>query len=92
MLLSSKACLIEARTIFSGLRRSFSKSRTVFSATPTLLASASCVQFSKARLGIFFRIYVDTFTGITGHSDAELLSRLEYQGAKSFYFLTRKMQ
>jgi hypothetical protein len=39
--------------------------------------------------GIFFRVYVDpTLTP----SDAEVLSRLEYQSDKRFYLLTRRVQ
>jgi hypothetical protein len=38
---------------------------------------------------MFFRVYADP---LMDKSDAEILSRLEYQGAKSFYVLTRRMQ
>ena len=38
---------------------------------------------------IFFRVYADP---LMEKSDAEILSRLEYQGAKGFYMLTRRMQ
>jgi hypothetical protein len=38
---------------------------------------------------LFFRVYADP---PMGKSDAEILSRLEYQGAKGFYVLSRWMQ
>jgi hypothetical protein len=38
---------------------------------------------------LFFRVYADP---IMDKSDAEILSRLEYQGAHSFYLLTRQLQ
>jgi hypothetical protein len=38
---------------------------------------------------VFFRVYADP---VMEKSDAEILSRLEYQGANSFYVLTRHMQ
>jgi hypothetical protein len=38
---------------------------------------------------IFFRVYADP---LMEKSDADILSRLEYQGAKGFYVLTRQMQ
>ena len=38
---------------------------------------------------LFFRVYADP---PMGKSDAEILSRLEYQGTKGFYLLTRQLQ
>jgi hypothetical protein len=38
---------------------------------------------------IFLRVYVDP---LSAKSDADMLSRLEYQSDKSFYLLTRRMQ
>ena len=38
---------------------------------------------------IFFRVYADP---LMETSDAEILGRLEYQGAKDFYLLTRRVQ
>ena len=38
---------------------------------------------------VIFRVYADP---LMEKSDAEILSRLEYQGAKGFYVLTRQMQ
>ncbi len=38
---------------------------------------------------IFFRVYADPLMSKT---DAEILSRLEYQGDKGFYLLTRRVQ
>ncbi len=38
---------------------------------------------------LFFRVYADP---LMEKSDAEILCRLEYQGAKGFYLLTREMQ
>ena len=38
---------------------------------------------------IFFRVYADP---VREPSDAEILSRLEYQSAKGFYVLTRRVQ
>ena len=38
---------------------------------------------------IFFRVYTDP---LMEKSDAEILSRLEYQGAKGFYLLRRQVQ
>jgi hypothetical protein len=37
---------------------------------------------------LFFRVYADP---PMGKSDAEILSRLEYQGGKGFYVLTRRL-
>jgi hypothetical protein len=39
---------------------------------------------------VFFRVYVDPIIG--EKSDAEILSRLEFQGWKIFYVLQRAMQ
>jgi hypothetical protein len=36
---------------------------------------------------LFFRVYADP---LMEKSDAEILSRLEYQGTKGFYLLTRQ--
>ena len=38
---------------------------------------------------LFFRVYVDPTAD--EHSDAEILCRLEYQSAKSFYLVTRQV-
>jgi hypothetical protein len=38
---------------------------------------------------VFFRVYADP---LMDKSDAEILSRLEYQGTSSFYLLTRQVQ
>jgi hypothetical protein len=38
---------------------------------------------------MFFRIYADP---LMEKSDADILSRLEYQGTKDFYLLTRRVQ
>ena len=38
---------------------------------------------------VFFRVYADP---LMEKSDAEILSRLEYQGAKGFYVLRRQVQ
>jgi len=38
---------------------------------------------------VFFRIYADP---MMEKDDAEILSRLEYQGANGFYVITRSMQ
>lgn len=38
---------------------------------------------------LFFRVYADP---LMEKSDAEILSRLEYQGTKGFYVLTRQVQ
>jgi hypothetical protein len=38
---------------------------------------------------LFFRVYADP---LMGKSDAEILSRLEYEGTKGFYLLTRQVQ
>jgi hypothetical protein len=38
---------------------------------------------------LFFRVYADP---LMEKSDAEILSRLEYQGSKGFYLLTRQVQ
>jgi hypothetical protein len=38
---------------------------------------------------VFFRVYADLQMD---KSDAEILSRLEYQGTTSFYLLTRQVQ
>ncbi len=38
---------------------------------------------------IFFRVYADP---LMEKSDAEILGRLEYQGAKGFYVLRRQVQ
>jgi hypothetical protein len=38
---------------------------------------------------VFFRVYADP---LMDKSDVEILSRLEYQGATSFYLLTRQVQ
>lgn len=38
---------------------------------------------------LFFRIYADP---LMERSDAEILSRLEYQGAEGLYLLTRRIQ
>jgi hypothetical protein len=38
---------------------------------------------------LFFQVYADP---VMEKSDAEILSRLEYQGGRSFYVLTREMQ
>jgi hypothetical protein len=38
---------------------------------------------------LFFRVYTDP---MMEKSDAEILSRLEYQGVIGFYVLTRRMQ
>ena len=38
---------------------------------------------------VFFRVYADP---LMEKSDAEILSRLEYQGAKGFYLLRRQVQ
>jgi hypothetical protein len=42
---------------------------------------------------LFFRVYVDPnpLTAITGISDAEIVSRLEYQSEKGFYLLERSV-
>ena len=42
---------------------------------------------NDANGALFFRVYVDTIT--EEQSDAEILCRLEYQAANSFYLLTR---
>jgi len=41
------------------------------------------------RAAVFFRVYADP---LMGKSDAEILSRLEYQGATGFYVLKRQVQ
>ena len=38
---------------------------------------------------VFFRVYADP---LIEKSDAEILSRLEYQGTKGFYVLARQVQ
>jgi len=38
---------------------------------------------------VFFRVYADP---LMEKSDAEILSRLEYQGENGFYLLTRRAQ
>jgi hypothetical protein len=38
---------------------------------------------------LFFRVYADP---VMEKSDAEILSRLEYQGTKGFYVLKRQVQ
>ena len=43
----------------------------------------------EPRAAMFFRIYTDP---LMEKSDADILSRLEYQGAKGFYLLTRRVQ
>ena len=41
------------------------------------------------KAALFFRVYADP---LMEKSDAEILSRLEYQGAKGFYLLRRQVQ
>lgn len=45
---------------------------------------------------LFFRVYVDpnplTASAVTGTTDAEILSRLEYHSDKGFYLLQRSVQ
>lgn len=41
------------------------------------------------RSALFFRVYADP---LMGKSDAEILSRLEYEGANGLYVLTRRVQ
>jgi hypothetical protein len=41
------------------------------------------------KAAMFFRVYADP---MMGKSDAEILSRLEYDGTNGFYILTRRMQ
>jgi len=43
----------------------------------------------RTRVAVFFRVYADP---LMGKSDAEILSRLEYQGATGFYVLKRELQ
>jgi hypothetical protein len=43
----------------------------------------------EPRSALFFRVYADP---LVEKSDAEILSRLEYQGAKGFYVLRRQVQ
>lgn len=44
---------------------------------------------------LFFRVYVDpnplTAAAVTGTTDAEILSRLEYQSEKGFYLVERSV-
>lgn len=43
----------------------------------------------ERRGSIFLRVYIDP---AFEKSDAEILSRLEYQGERDFYLLTRRVQ
>jgi hypothetical protein len=50
--------------------------------------AAQCVLHheGKSLSALFFRVYVDP---ISGNSDSEILSRLEYQSDQAFYLLQR---
>ena len=55
-----------------------------------LLAARRVLELEGDALGsVFFRVYVDP---LYAKSDAEMLSRLEYQSDKGFYLLTRHVQ
>jgi hypothetical protein len=44
---------------------------------------------AQPMISMFFRVYADP---LVEQSDAAILSRLEYQGTKGFYLLTRQAQ
>jgi hypothetical protein len=53
-------------------------------------AARRVLELEDDHLGaLFFRVYADP---LVEKSDAEILSRLEYQSAKGFYLLKRTMQ
>ncbi len=59
---------------------------------PDLTAAARTILKHENDSGgaVYFRLYVDPVTNMTGETDAEILSRIEYQGNNSFYLLTRQ--
>ena len=59
---------------------------------PDIRSAAACILKleSDPNGALFFRVYADPLA--TKANDAEILSRLEFQGQRDFYLLKRRVQ
>ena len=65
---------------------------TEFGEVPDIRSAAARILKLENDLtgALFFRVYADPLTGKA--NDAEILSRLEFQGQRAFYLLKRRVQ